>query len=105
SAGSHDPVDARHSVPDATRPSVGQIVEVPVHDSAVSHVPAAARHTCAPLSVAHTPSLAAPPATLHAWQSPVSLPPHAVLQQTPSAQLPLTQSMPTLHAAPSGLRE
>ena len=36
------------------------------------------------------------PATLHAWQ----LPPHAVLQQTPSTQAPETQALAALHPAP-----
>ena len=38
----------------------------------------------APLTSAHTPLVAAPYATVHASQAPA----HAVLQQTPSTQLP-----------------
>jgi hypothetical protein len=42
----------------------------------------------------HVPAL---PATSHAWQ----LPPQALPQQTPSAQMPLAHSFAAVHAAAS----
>ena len=66
---------------------------VVVHASPSSHA--------LPVVGPHVPSVAAPAATLHAWQS--SVPPlHEVAQQTPSVQKPLTQSVFVLHALPSG---
>jgi len=38
----------------------------------------------------------------HAWQSLAAPPPHAVLQQNPSTQLPLEQSVPSTHTLPFG---
>jgi hypothetical protein len=45
SATSQTPADARHIVPPATRRSVGQSGDNPVHVSAMSHTPVDARHT------------------------------------------------------------
>src|SRR5262249_13767740 len=53
-----------------------------------------------PVSWVHVPSAVAPAATLHAWQSPATPPPHDVLQQTPSTQLPLRQSEGCAHPEP-----
>lgn len=54
SAGSHRPVAARHGVAAASNPSAGQLTELPVHASAVSHaVPGwAGRHHVAGVPVA-----------------------------------------------------
>jgi hypothetical protein len=46
---------------------------------------------------AHVPFTAAPVATLHASHAPAE---HAVLQQTPSAQCPLRQSLAEAHVDP-----
>lgn len=51
----------------------------------------------------HDPFVAAPFATLHAWQSVVELPPHALSQHMPSTQKPLAQSVAATHPAPFGL--
>jgi hypothetical protein len=51
----------------------------------------------------HVPFVAAPFATLQAWQSLVELPPHALLQHTPSTQKPLMQSVAATHAVPFAL--
>jgi hypothetical protein len=45
SAGSHSPVEARHSSVLGRKPSAGQLVLVPVQVSAASQTPAAARQT------------------------------------------------------------
>ena len=67
--------------------SVGQLVELPVHTSAGSHASADGRHWVAEAAVTmpQVPSVAAPAATLQAWQSVVP-PAHGVSQQTPSTQ-------------------
>jgi hypothetical protein len=73
-------------------------VQVPAaQTSAVVH--ASASEHALPVVGPHAPSVAAPAATLHAWQSLVP-PPHAVLQHTPSAQNPETHCAPALHALP-----
>jgi hypothetical protein len=48
------------------------------------------------------PSEAAPAATLQAWQSVGSSPPHSVRQQTPSTQNPVAQSVSSLQEFPNG---
>jgi hypothetical protein len=53
-----------------------------------------------PVRGAQVPFAAAPAAMLQAWQSFATPPPHAVLQQTPSAQKPLTQSEFIAHVPP-----
>jgi hypothetical protein len=57
-----------------------------------------------PLRGAQVPSTAAPAALLHAWQSPVFVPPQASLQHTPSTQLPDLQSVRSLQALPLSSR-
>jgi hypothetical protein len=49
------------------------------------------------------PFAAAPAATLHAWQSLATPPPHAALQQTPSTQKPEAHSAPATHGSPLAL--
>jgi hypothetical protein len=55
-----------------------------------------------PVSIVHTPSAVAPVAIAHESHAP---PLHAVLQQTPSAQLPLWQEPAERQAEPSGSGE
>ena len=54
-----------------------------------------------PVDRPQVPSLAAPAATLHAWQSLVTPPPQAVSQHTPSTQKPLPHCVPLVHDCPS----
>jgi hypothetical protein len=49
-------------------------------------------------SFPHVPSDVEPSATEHTWHVPV----HAELQQTPSAQNPVTQAVPTTQGEPGG---
>jgi hypothetical protein len=90
-----------HAVFAAAFASPGHAVDPATHVSATSHTPAEARHVTAPgfASGVHVPSFVPPRATLHAWQSVVTPPPHAVSQQTPSTQnAPPSQSPWTAHA-------
>ena len=100
SATSHAPAAAWQTVPAAVSTSAGQAAELPVQVSATSHAPAASRQTMPAARGAQVPSTAAPAATLHAWQSLGSPPPHAVSQQTPSVQKPLAQSAFVVQASP-----
>jgi len=70
--------------------SAGQAVDEPAHVSTGSHESTDARHTVADaaVTVPQVPSVAAPAAILHAWQSLVP-PAQVVLQHTSSTQLPL----------------
>jgi hypothetical protein len=78
-------------------------VLTPSHVSGGSHVPLPARHTVPAATAVQVPSPeVAPAAVLHAWQSPATPPPHAVSQQTPSAQKPLSHWIPLVHGAPFG---
>jgi hypothetical protein len=89
SAGSHrlPSVLARHTVAAGAGASAGHAVLPATHTSAASHTPFCARHVV-PTGTVHLPTL---PARLQAWQSVASLLPHALLQQTPSAQKVLVQ--------------
>jgi hypothetical protein len=80
--------------------SGGHASLVPLQLSATSHTPAEARHSTLLGKSPHVPFTAAPLATLHAWQSVVTPPPHAVLQQTPSTQKPLGHSLGLVHGSP-----
>jgi len=125
SDGSHPPADARHTVPLPARTSVGhaaddpvqssavsqmpaealqvvvfgrklsagQVAEAPVQFSAASHRPLDARQTVAAVFGVHVPTV---PERLQASQAP----PHAVLQQTPSMQLPEVHIASVEHATP-----
>lgn len=113
SAMSHTPIAPRQTVPLPARTSLGQVAFVPVQSSARSQTPAEARHVevfgkkallghaaAEPVQVSATSQAPAEarqivaavkkvqvpmlPETLHASQAP----PHAVLQHTPSTQLP-----------------
>ncbi len=92
-------------VPAPAFASAGQVIPAPSHFSATSQVPAAARQTTVAALGLHVPSAAVPPlAALHAWQSVGSPAPQAVLQQTPSTQLPDVHSAFVLQAAPFAFR-
>ena len=54
-----------------------------------------------PVVGAQVPSLEAPAATEHAWQSPVAPPPHAVAQHTPSTQKPLPHCAALVQSEPA----
>src|SRR5690606_33540193 len=71
-------------------------VQVPAWQVSVC-VHALSSSQAGPVNSAQVPSVAAPAATEHASQGPAS---HAVLQQTPSAQKPLGQSLGSEHAEP-----
>jgi hypothetical protein len=78
--------------------SAGQLLEEPLHVSAMSQPPGmAGRQTWPAGMVAQVPFVGAPATTLHAMQSVLSEPPQAELQQTPSAQKPDAQSESTVH--------
>jgi hypothetical protein len=100
--GSHRPIDMRQTVPADDFASAGHAVLEPSHFSAGSHAPAVFRQMVfdAAVTVAHVPLLGAPAAVLHAWQSVVTPPPHAELQQMLSTQLPEVHWVPAVHAAP-----
>jgi hypothetical protein len=69
--------------------------QLPPHE--VPSVAQACRVPCgAPLTVVQTPT---EPGTSHAWHWP----PQALLQQTPSTQLPLTHEFDAVHAPPSAI--
>jgi hypothetical protein len=78
---------ARQTVLAGAGKSAGHATLPAAQTSAASHTPFCARHVV-PTGTVHVPTL---PARLQAWQSVVTLPPHAVLQHTPSAQNPLVQ--------------
>jgi hypothetical protein len=103
SATSQAPADVRHSVPAAAFASAGQVSADPSQLSATSQFPADARHIVPIDNGAQIPFIAAPVATLHAWQSVGLPPPQAALQQTPSVQNPLAQSVLCAHVAPLAL--
>lgn len=125
SSGSHEPIDPRQTVDALARTSDGQTVEAPVQSSAGSHRPDEPRHvvvlgaSTSPGQVADEPvqnsgrshTVAAgrqlkladwnehvptDPLRLHASHAP----PQAVLQQTPSMQLPETHCVLEVHAWP-----
>ena len=73
----------RHTVPALARESAGHTALEPVQNSAGSHTPAEPRHCTVEGTMLHVPTL---PGRLHASQAP---PLQAVLQHTPSTQLPL----------------
>lgn len=100
SATSQTPFCARQTVMEFATPSAGQVVADPLQVSATSQTPFCARQTVPSANVVHVPLAEAPAATLQAWQSPVTVPPHAELQQTPSTQLPDKQSLPVTQATP-----
>ena len=89
SATSHTPAEVRQPTAGGANPSTGQAAETPSHDSLTSHTPASGRHTTVVGSGEQVPSTGPFAALLQAWQSVVP-PLHAVLQHTPSTQLPLT---------------
>jgi hypothetical protein len=74
-------------------PSAGQLVDEPLHDSATSQPPLAARQTL-------VSSVQVPVEQL--WQSAGSLPPQALLQQVPSTQKLLVHSLAALQLPPFG---
>ena len=114
-------VHAVAPVPSAEKVPAGQALHSPVAGSmqlvlasqglpAPSQLPAlqvsvvvqlSASSQMLPVVGPQVPSTAAPAATLHAWQSLVP-PPHALAQQTPSVQKPLTHSAAAVQAAPLG---
>ncbi len=85
-------------VPAAAIASAGQAGLAPSHRSATSQTPDEARQTAPVATGPQRPSMAAPSATLQAWQSAGSPPPHAVSQQKPSTQKPLSHSKPCAQA-------
>lgn len=102
SARSQSPFLARHSFVAGSNALIGQLVLVPLHVSAGSQTSVLARQTAPLASVVQVPRL---DAELHAWQSLLSPPPQALLQHTPSMQLPLLQPALTAQAVPLGLGE
>ena len=102
SAASQAPAATRHVVAAVAKASAGQVAAVPLQVSAASQVPTEARQTVAEAALTFPQVPAAPPvsAAEHAWQSVVEPPPHVVLQQTPSTQLPLVQVEPAVQAVP-----
>jgi len=81
SAASQMPAAARHVEAGPRNPSAGQVALAPVHCSAASQGPPEALHTVAADCSVQVPML---PVRLQASQAPL----HAVVQQTPSTQLP-----------------
>ena len=67
-----------HGVPFGTFILAGHVRAVPLQLSGLSHSPTAGRHTTLAGRGAQMPSVMAPAVTLHAWQSVVAPPPHAV---------------------------
>ena len=109
------PVPSAENVPAGHAPQVKplppseQLVPLAHGSPPPMHVPAA--HTsplvqdspslqAVPVVGPHVPSVAAPLATEHAWQSSAP-PPHAESQHTPSVQKPLSQSSSVWHASPT----
>jgi hypothetical protein len=98
------PVQVLHAVkvvvpqptPASTKPLLGHAALVPSQRSSASQVPLAVRHTRLGPSSPHVPSVVAPCATLHASHAPA----HAVLQHTPSTQLPDWHSVAPPHTTP-----
>jgi hypothetical protein len=84
---------ARQVVVDDEAPSVGQVVDEPLHDSAMSQPPVEARQTL--VSSVHVP-------VEQLWQSLGSVPPQAELQQVPSTQKLLVHSLAALQLPPFG---
>lgn len=82
---------ARHTVDDEAAASAGQLVEEPLQDSATSQPPLAARQTL--VRSVHVP-------VEQLWQSVVSPPPQALLQQVPSTQKLLVHSLAALQLLP-----
>jgi len=70
---------------------------VPSHVSSTSHDVAAGRHGVPRPETVQIPRFS--PAQV--WQEPGRPPPHALSQQTPSAQKPLAHVAPLVHASPS----
>jgi len=86
-------VPLRHGEPEPAQVPAAQ-TSVVVHALPSEHA--------LPVEGPQVPLTAAPAATEHAWQSFVAPPPHAVLQQTPSAQKPLAHWAAPVQAAPAG---
>jgi hypothetical protein len=82
----------------AVTASAGQVGEVPSQRSGASQVPVDGRHSTVLPEMLQVPTL---PARLHTWQSIAPLP-QAVLQHTPSTQVPLTHSTPAPQVVPLG---
>src|SRR5262245_44326325 len=85
--------------------SLVQVIAVPAQAPAVQTsvcVQALPSSQARPDSAAQVPFAPAPAAALHAWQSPATLPPQAVSQQTPSTQKVLAQLAPVVPAVPFG---
>lgn len=98
SAMSHAPADARHTVVDDLRASLGHAVEVPVHVSAMSHAPLAARHTV----VAGAKSLVHEPvAALQRSLIVQGLPSSPHVTAVPAEQTPAMHTSAPLHRSPS----
>jgi hypothetical protein len=93
SATSQVPAATRHTVLAPASTSAGQLAEVPVQVSGTSHGPAPGRQTVLAGLLLHVPTL---PARLQASQAPL----HAVLQHTPSTQLPELHMVLEVHAEP-----
>lgn len=89
-----------HTVPAGAYALVGQIVDTPEQTSATSQNDMAARQTVPMVLNPQVPFVAAPELALQAWQSVVSPPPHAVLQQYPSTQKLLRHSAEAAHNCP-----
>lgn len=93
SAVSQMPAEARQVVVFERKLSVGQVALEPVQFSATSQGPPEARQTVAAVFGVQVPTV---PERLHASQ----VPPHAVLQQTPSTQFPEVHIASSEHATP-----
>jgi hypothetical protein len=91
---------ARHSVDEDLKLLEGQLVLLPLQYSATSQTPCEALQTWVLGSVWHWPTVP----VLHAWQSLGLVPPHAVLQHTPSTQYPLEHSWLAPQVVPLDLR-
>jgi hypothetical protein len=97
STGSQVPADARQVVVFGSFASPGQASETPSQTSCESQTPAEALQRVFCGIGEQVPGL---PGRLHAWQSAVFPPPHAVAQQTLSTQLPAAHSLAPPHAVP-----
>jgi hypothetical protein len=100
SATSQVPNACRHTVVVGATKSAGHAEPNPSHTSGASQASELARHTTPDPSSWQVPFEVAPAPTLQAWQS-FCAPPQAVLQHTPSTQLPLVQIESCRHGLPS----
>ncbi len=94
SALSQASVALRHTVEALARASAGQAALEPEQNSAGSHTPAEPRHCTVEGTMLHVPTL---PGRLQESQAP---PLHAVLQHTPSTQLPLPHWLLAVQVTP-----